>query len=139
MKLNGLGLGGIIIILVGSGLCILGSIIILFAGLSTFNIAGQIILFFVIMSLILLTLAIIFGALAITKNNNGLRITCAVLAIVAIAFAWINWGVPVLLLLVGGILTLCGRMVPISAPLAPNPANNYPPAASSEGNDLDSN
>lgn len=87
MKLNGLGLGGIIIILVGSSLCILGSLVILFDGLSTFNLAGQIILFFVIMSLILLTLAIIFGALAITKKHNGLRIACAVLAIVAIAFA----------------------------------------------------
>ena len=138
MKLNGLGLGGIIIILVGSGLCILGSLVILFDSLSTFKLEGQIILFFAIMSLILITSAIIFGALAITKKNNDLRIACAVLAIVAIAFSWINWGVPVLLLLVGGILTLCGRMVPIATPFAPSPINNYPPVNTSERDDLDS-
>ncbi|AGR41354.1 hypothetical protein [Spiroplasma taiwanense] len=110
--MNGLAKGGIITNFVGTALAALISIILLIASLlttSTLPIAGGIIIIFTIISLISSILIIIFGALALAKGNNKFKITTGIIGIISILFNWIAYFFVAIIILVGSILTLCGK------------------------------
>ncbi|AKX34191.1 hypothetical protein SLITO_v1c05510 [Spiroplasma litorale] len=59
--------------------------------------------------LIVPILVIVFGSIALAKKSNKARIACGVLSLVGILFAWAAYFIPLVLFLIGGILTLCGK------------------------------
>ncbi|QGS51865.1 hypothetical protein [Spiroplasma tabanidicola] len=52
---------------------------------------------------------IILSALTAGMNTNGLRISLGVISLLLIFISWLALFFPVILLLIGGILTLCGK------------------------------
>ncbi|AHB36341.1 hypothetical protein [Spiroplasma apis] len=112
--MNGLAKGGIISSIIGASICCLVGILLLVQGSTiakTFKFMSATLLVMVSVFLILgPLLVIIFGGLALSKKSNTFKIICGILSLICVTFAWSAYYVPLILFLVGGTLTLCGKV-----------------------------
>ncbi|AKU80005.1 hypothetical protein [Spiroplasma turonicum] len=111
--MNGVAKGGIITSFIGAGFCCIMGIIFLFSSAAltkvVSNIDKTVIIAIGVLLLVGPVLVIVFGSLALAKKTNGFKLACGIIALLCVVVAWAAYFVPLILFLVGGILTLCGK------------------------------
>lgn len=107
-SMNKVAKAGAIVSIIGSAFMVIFAIVLVTAGGFLSAIGSNVLLGLGIVCLILGVANIVFSSLALAGHNN-FRIAGGITAIVSIFLGWAVYVFPAILLLVGGILLLCGK------------------------------
>ncbi|AOG60827.1 hypothetical protein SHELI_v1c08780 [Spiroplasma helicoides] len=113
--MNGLARGGIIVGIVGSAITMFSVLVqvIIYTVLYKFlnvNYDKTTVIAVSVVAFIVAITIIILGSITLTKKTEALRISFGIVCLVAVFIAWFAYYFPAIFLLLGGILTLCGKI-----------------------------
>lgn len=110
--MNNVGKSGAIVTIVGSAIMTLIGFLMLIGTSNIKTVAHRNNTTLVLLSIVVLGFGIaniVLSALCLKSKKDSLRLVTGIIAIVSLLFAWIALFFPAIIILVGGILLLCGN------------------------------